>query len=84
MPVKHDRDGNLVRPMAASPGTAVIQGPSNFAGQIPSIAVADMTPPNRKACARIESRMTILSDGRIVSCEQDVMGVIRLDKLGET
>jgi radical SAM protein with 4Fe4S-binding SPASM domain len=55
-------------------GSAVIVGPSDFAGQVSSIAVAEMQPPRRTACRRIESRITILSDGSIVSCEQDVFG----------
>jgi radical SAM protein with 4Fe4S-binding SPASM domain len=64
-------------------GSAVIAGPSDFAGQIPDHAVADMAPPLRRPCARLESRMTILSDGRIVSCEQDVLGRQTLGRLGE-
>ena len=55
-------------------GSAVIVGPSDFAGQIPDTAVADMAPPQRRACGRLASRMTILSDGTIVSCEQDLLG----------
>ena len=55
-------------------GSATILGASNFAGQIPDAAVADMSPPKRRPCARLNSRMTVLSDGRIVSCEQDVIG----------
>lgn len=55
-------------------GAAVISGPSDFAGLIPDRAVADMSPPKRKPCNRILSRMSILSDGRVVSCEQDVLG----------
>lgn len=55
-------------------GAAVISGPSDFAGLIPDVAVADMSPPKRKACNRIFSRMMILSDGRVVSCDQDVTG----------
>jgi MoaA/NifB/PqqE/SkfB family radical SAM enzyme len=55
-------------------GCAVIAGPSDFVGLIPDVAVADMSPPVRRACARLGSRITILSDGRAVSCEQDVLG----------
>jgi hypothetical protein len=63
-------------------GSAVIVGPSDFAGQVPDHAVADMAPPLRRPCARLESRMTILSDGRIVTCEQDVLGRQTLGCLG--
>jgi MoaA/NifB/PqqE/SkfB family radical SAM enzyme len=63
-------------------GCAVLRGPSDFAGQIPGVAVADMSPPRRKPCARIASRMTILSDGKVVSCEQDVLGRQALGQVG--
>ena len=63
-------------------GSAVIVGPSDFAGQIPAIEVADMQPPKRGACRRIDSRMTILSDGAIVACEQDVLGKHKLGTIG--
>jgi MoaA/NifB/PqqE/SkfB family radical SAM enzyme len=55
-------------------GSAAIVGPSDFAGSIADVGVADMSPPLRKPCARLWSRMTILSDGRAVSCEQDLTG----------
>ena len=51
---------------------AVITAPSTHAGQIPDHACADMSPPTRRPCMRINSRMTILSDGTIPTCEQDV------------
>jgi hypothetical protein len=55
-------------------GCAVITGPSDYGGLIDDRGVADMSPPVRRACARITSRLTILSDGRAVSCEQDLLG----------
>src|SRR5262249_25866989 len=63
-------------------GSAVIVGPSDCAGQISSLALADMQPPRRSACRRIDSRLTILSDGSIVACEQDVLGKNSLGKVG--
>ena len=54
-------------------GHAVIFGPADFACQIPDLAVADMAPPQRRPCARLTSRLTILSDCTIVSCEQDIL-----------
>jgi hypothetical protein len=56
-------------------GHAVIAGPSDFAGQIPALAVADMAPPRRRACARLSSALTVLSDGKFVACTQDFAGV---------
>jgi radical SAM protein with 4Fe4S-binding SPASM domain len=64
-------------------GSAVIAGPSDFAGLVPDVSVADMSPPRRKPCARLASRLTVLSDGRIVSCEQDVLGRQVLGAVGE-
>jgi MoaA/NifB/PqqE/SkfB family radical SAM enzyme len=64
-------------------GHAVIVGPSDYAGQIPDTAVADMAPPKRRPCGRLSSRMTILSNGQIVSCEQDVLGKQPMGTVGE-
>jgi len=63
-------------------GSAVIRGPSDCAGQIPDVSVADMAPPARKACARLTSRITVLSDGRVVSCEEDILGTQVLGRVG--
>jgi radical SAM protein with 4Fe4S-binding SPASM domain len=64
--------------------SAVIRGPSDCAGQIPDLAMADMSPARRRPCGRISSRVTILSDGRIVSCDEDVTGRQALGRLGES
>jgi hypothetical protein len=64
-------------------GCAVITGPSDFAGQIPDTAVADMSPPRRRPCARIDSRMTVLCDGSVVSCEQDIFARQTLGHIGK-
>jgi Iron-sulfur cluster-binding domain len=63
-------------------GSAVIVGPSDCAGQLKPIELADMQPPRRRACRRLESRLTILSDGSIVACEQDILGKHRIGKVG--
>jgi hypothetical protein len=55
-------------------GCAVICGPSDFGGLIADISVADMSGPCRKACVSLSKRLMILSNGSIVSCEQDVLG----------
>lgn len=65
-------------------GSAVIVGPSDFAGVIPDVAVADMAPPRRIACGRINSRVTVLCDGSVVSCEQDVHGRQVMGRVGDT
>ncbi|HEV2293849.1 MAG TPA: SPASM domain-containing protein [Tepidisphaeraceae bacterium] len=63
-------------------GTAVISAPSTCGGQTPDVSVADMSPPRRRPCGRLSSRMTVLSDGRIASCEQDVTGIQMLGEVG--
>lgn len=55
-------------------GSALIVGPSDYAGLIPDCGVADMSPPQRRPCRRLWSRMTILSDGTVAACEQDILG----------
>lgn len=55
-------------------GCAVITGPSDFGGMIPDVSAADMSSPNRKPCVSLSRRFMVLSDGTIVSCEQDVLG----------
>ena len=47
-----------------------------------SVGLADMQPPKRSACRRLESRLTIHSDGAIVACEQDVFGKHALGHIG--
>ncbi len=63
-------------------GSAVIVGPSDYAGQIPNNAAAEMSPPRRVPCIRITSRLNILSDGAVVACEQDVLGAAPLGRIG--
>jgi radical SAM family protein/iron-sulfur cluster protein len=55
-------------------GSAVITGPSDYAAQIPDPGIPHMTPPKRTPCARLASRLTILSDATVVACEQDILG----------
>jgi spiro-SPASM protein len=64
-------------------GSAAIVGASDYAGGIADVAVADMAPPRRAACWRIQSRMTVLCDGRVVSCEQDAFGRQVMGRVGE-
>jgi hypothetical protein len=64
-------------------GCAVISGPPDYAGQIRDVSLAQMEPPRRRPCVRIGNRLTILSDGRVVSCEQDFLGRQPLGTIGE-
>lgn len=64
-------------------GSAVISGPAGFAGQIPELSVANMEPPQRRSCARLAKRLTVLCDGSVVGCEQDVLGRHPLGTIGK-
>ncbi|HMO26198.1 MAG TPA: hypothetical protein PKB10_08000, partial [Tepidisphaeraceae bacterium] len=63
-------------------GAAVIRGPSTCGGKLPDVSVSPMSPPTRRACGRINQRLTILSDGAIVPCEEDVLGSQMLGRAG--
>jgi hypothetical protein len=64
-------------------GAAVIRGYNDHCGQLPNLAVSTMAPPNRRACRRIFSRMTILADGGVPACEQDFCGAYPMATLTE-
>jgi radical SAM protein with 4Fe4S-binding SPASM domain len=64
-------------------GSAVIVGPTGRGGVVPEVGVAAMEPPRRRACARLWNRMTVLSDGRIIKCEEDVLGREIIGQVGE-
>jgi MoaA/NifB/PqqE/SkfB family radical SAM enzyme len=65
-------------------GSAVIVGPADFGGTVPDDgSVADMAPPRRRPCARLASRLMVLSDGRVVSCEQDALARQVMGELGK-
>jgi hypothetical protein len=63
-------------------GSAAIIGPTTFGGLIPDVSAADMTPPRRVPCRRLRDRLTVLSDGSYVTCEQDVLGQQSLGRVG--
>lgn len=52
-------------------GMALITGYSHCAGQRPPRAVTSTAPPARGACRCVFSRMLILADGRVTTCDQD-------------
>jgi hypothetical protein len=55
-------------------GSAVLVGPSRYAGQWPELAVMRMAPPARFPCRRVFSRAMVLADGRVTVCDQDFRG----------
>ncbi|HQY89548.1 MAG TPA: radical SAM protein, partial [Tepidisphaeraceae bacterium] len=65
-------------------GSAHIRGPSDFGGLIDDISVADMRPSCRSNCSRLSKRISVLCDGRIVPCEEDVLGRQAIGTIGQT
>ncbi|HOW69013.1 MAG TPA: radical SAM protein [Phycisphaerae bacterium] len=65
-------------------GTAVISGPSSYAGQWPDLSVMDMAPPKRVACERLFSRAMVLADGRVPVCDQDFKGLRTVGSVTES
>ena len=55
-------------------GCAVITGASDCAGMIADHSPVDMSPMGRVGCRRLSSRLTVLSDGSVTTCEVDVLG----------
>lgn len=65
-------------------GSAVIVGPSARGGAVPEdVGVAAMEPPKRRPCARLWNRVTVLSDGGIAKCEEDVSGAETIGRVGD-
>lgn len=64
--------------------SAVIAGPSHYAGHWPNQAVVRMAPPTRFPCLRLPHRATILADGRMTLCDQDFRGRHAVGSLHES
>lgn len=64
-------------------GSAVLGGPSHYAGQWPNRAVMDMAPPARMSCNRLFNRLMVLADGRVTACDQDFQGRHAVGSLAE-
>ncbi len=62
-------------------GMVLVTGHSDFAGQRMRRAVTSMSPPRRTACRRLASRIVVLADGRVTTCDQDYRGVQALGRL---
>ncbi|NQU76053.1 MAG: SPASM domain-containing protein [Planctomycetes bacterium] len=53
-------------------GSVLVVEPSSASGQWPDRAVVHMAPPRRTPCRRIETRLTLLADGQVALCEEDI------------
>ncbi len=64
-------------------GMSLITGHSDYAGQRPARAVTRTTPPARGICRQTLSRMMILADGSVTTCDQDYRGLQITGRLPE-
>jgi hypothetical protein len=64
-------------------GCAVIVGANDFCGQITDVSVANMMPSRRRPCRRIQTRLSVLCDGSVIVCEQDIAGRGVIGRIGE-
>jgi radical SAM protein with 4Fe4S-binding SPASM domain len=55
-------------------GWAVIAGQSSYNGLLPDQQVMNLAPPIRFSCVQIRRRAMVLSDGRVLPCDQDPQG----------
>ena len=53
-------------------GWAVIDYPTDRAGQVAFAGVGDMGPPKRRPCRRLWERMVVRANGVAVACDQDM------------
>jgi radical SAM protein with 4Fe4S-binding SPASM domain len=52
-------------------GWANIVSPSHYARQLPAQETTNMAPPRRSRCGRLWSRLVVLADGTVTTCDQD-------------
>jgi radical SAM protein with 4Fe4S-binding SPASM domain len=60
---------------------AVIDYPTDRAGQIPFVGVIDMAPPKRRPCRRLWDRLLIRANGVAVACDQDMNDKLTLGNI---
>lgn len=53
-------------------GWAIIEGYNEYCGVLPPDMLLTLTPPSREPCRRLTSRLTLLADGTVPFCSQDV------------
>lgn len=59
-------------------GGAVIRGRATLGGELSVDSLPPLTPPTRYACRRSAERLSILANGVITACDQDLFGVAPL------
>ncbi|MCP4594305.1 MAG: radical SAM protein [bacterium] len=52
-------------------GWAVLTGYNDYGGRLEDRAVIDMTPPQRTACRRIQTRCLVTANADVLVCDQD-------------
>jgi hypothetical protein len=57
-------------------GSAIIRGYNDYCGMLSPDTLLPSTPSVRESCRRLASRLTLLADGRVALCAQDVAGTV--------
>lgn len=55
-------------------GSALIRSASDYCGQLPMDDILHPAPPTRAPCRQLPRRLTLLANGRVAQCDQDVAG----------
>jgi len=77
----HEQDAFVERSLRLT-GWGLVIEPSDAAGQWDDHGVVHMAPPARTPCRRLTTRLTVLADGRVTVCEEDLHGDGVLDAGG--
>ncbi len=59
-------------------GWAVIDYPTDRAGNVSAASVIDMAPPKRRPCRRLWDRLLLRSNGTAIPCDQDIQDQLPL------
>lgn len=62
----------------AAVGSAVLHGHNDYSGRIAPDSLIPFTPAVRGPCRRLGRRLTLLADGKVAQCGQDVAGASAL------
>ncbi len=63
--------------------TPIIQKYNDFAGQLPDLKVADLSPLSRCPCFHLQRDLVVLHDGTVPRCFQDLSGEVTHGRVGD-
>ncbi|QQE10142.1 SPASM domain-containing protein [Planctomycetota bacterium] len=64
-------------------GHAIIKPFQTGLGLLPDLSPVPMQPPYRQICKQLGRRLSVLSDGSVLQCDQDIMGELPLGNADE-